>query len=168
MVLKEIDYKELVENKYNPRKRFDDAEMVELTNSIKKVGLLEPLVVRKVDGKYEVVCGIRRYRALGHINNGNKVPVTIVDINDHQAMVLSFTENFQRVGFSPVEEARFFYKALEIKDFLNIKNFHEHSEKVIQLAKDLPASSFTISRRLYLLTLPEKVQEMVEAGTFVY
>jgi len=76
-------------------------------------------------------------------------------------MVLSFTENFQRVGFSPVEEARFFYKALEIKDFLNIKNFHEHSEKVIQLAKDLPASSFTISRRLYLLTLPEKVQGMI-------
>ena len=169
MVLKEIDYKELVENKYNPRKRFDDAEMVELTNSIKKVGLLEPLVVRKVDGKYEVVCGIRRYRALGHINNGNKVPVTIVDINDHQAMVLSFTENFQRVGFSPVEEARFFYKALEIKEEFNIKLLPSGNDPTVKkLAEDLPASAMTIAKRLYLLTLPEKVQEMVEAGTFVY
>jgi ParB family transcriptional regulator, chromosome partitioning protein len=163
-MLKEVDYKELVENKYNPRKRFDDAEMVELTNSIKKVGLLEPLVVRKKDGKYEVVCGIRRYRALGHINNGNKIPVNIVDINDHQAMVLSFTENFQRVGFSPVEEARFFYNALGIKDFPNIGKYHKNSDELKKLAEDLPASASTIEKRLHLLTLPEKVQEMIEAG----
>jgi len=66
---------------------------------------------------YEVVCGVRRYRALGHINNGDKIPCNVVDVDDHHAMVMSFTENFERVGFSPVEEARFFYNALEIKDF---------------------------------------------------
>ena len=126
-MLKEIEYKELVENKYNPRKRFDDAEMVELTESIKKVGLLEPLVVREKNGKFEVVCGIRRYRALGHIGNGGKVPCNIVNVDDHQAMVLSFTENFERLGFSPVEEARFFYNALEIKEF----QFLHHSFGVI-------------------------------------
>jgi len=164
-MLKEVEYKELVENKYNPRKRFDDAEMVELTNSIKKVGLLEPLVVRKKEGKYEVVCGIRRYRALGHINNGNKIPVNIVDINDHQAMVLSFTENFQRVGFSPVEEARFFYNALGIKDLHNIVQQADYrNPEIKKLSDDLPASAATISKRLRLLILPEKVQEMVEAG----
>ena len=112
--------------------------------SIKRVGLLEPLVVRKKNGKYEVVCGIRRYRALGHIGNGGKVPCNVVDVNDHEAMVLSFTENFERVGFSPVEEARFFYKALEIKEITNISNFHQHSPEITQLAKDLPAS-FSIS-----------------------
>jgi len=91
--------------------------------------------------------------------------VTIVDINDHQAMVLSFTENFQRVGFSPVEEARFFYKALEIKEEFNIKLLPSGNDPTVKkLAEDLPASAMTIAKRLYLLTLPEKVQEMVEAS----
>jgi ParB family chromosome partitioning protein len=164
MSLAEVSYKDLSENKYNPRKHFDDVEMVELTESIKRVGLLEPLVVRKISGKtYEVVCGIRRYKALGHINNGKKIPVNIVDINDHEAMVLSFTENFQRVGFSPVEEARFFYNALEIKDISELRNYNRSSPTVKTLSEDLPASTDTISKRLFLLTLPEKVQEMLES-----
>lgn len=161
-MLKEVEYKELTENKYNPRKHFDDAEMVDLTESIKRVGLLEPLVVRKLNGKYEVVCGIRRYKALGHINDGKKVPVNVVDIDDHQAMVLSFTENFQRVGFSPVEEARFFYNALEIKEESQL-SFGKDNPLIVALASDLPASPATIIRRLNLLSLPEKVQDMLES-----
>jgi len=136
--------------------------MVELTESIKKVGLLEPLVVREKNGKYEVVCGIRRYRALGHIDNGRKVPVNVVKVDDHQAMVLSFTENFERVGFSPVEEARFFYNALEIKEDFKLK-VSQDSPEIKQLSKDIPTSAMTIAKRLYLLALPEQVQNMLEA-----
>ena len=161
-MLKEVDYKELVENNYNPRKRFDDAEMVELTESIKKVGLLEPLVVRKKDGKYEVVCGIRRYKALGNINNGLKVPVNIVDVDDHQAQILSFTENYERVGFNAMEEARWFAKALGL-DPPSIEGIPDHKGKLIQdLSKEIPTSAATIERRLHLLVLPEQVQNMVE------
>jgi len=163
-MLKEVEYKELVENDYNPRKRFDDAEMVELTESIKKVGLLEPLVVRKKNGKYEVVCGIRRYKALGNINNGKKVPVNIVDVDDHQAIILSFTENFERSDFSPIEEARFFAKALNMMPDA-IESGKSHNTQAVQaLSKEIPSSPATIERRLMLLALPSEVQTMVEQG----
>jgi len=166
-MLKEIEYKELVENDYNPRKRFDDAEMVELTESIKKVGLLEPLVVRKVNGKYEVVCGIRRYKALGHINNGEKVPCNVVDVDDHQAIILSFTENFERSDFSAIEEARFFAKALGI-DPPSIEGIPDHKGKAIQdLSKEIPSSPATIERRLMLLALPDEIQTMIEQNNIL-
>ena len=78
------------------------------------------------------------------------------------AMVLSFTENFERSDFSPIEEARFFAKALD----LDLTKFGQvpsrNSKEVITLANDLSASAFTISKRLYLLTLPEKVLDSVE------
>jgi len=166
-MLKELDYKELVENDYNPRKRFDDAEMVELTESIKKVGLLEPLVVRKYNGKYEVVCGIRRYKALEHINNGKKIPVNIVDVDDHQAIILSFTENFERSDFSPIEEARFFAKALNIGSG-SIESLPSVNNQAVQsLSKEIPSSPATIERRLMLLALPEQVQTMIEQNSML-
>lgn len=163
MVLKEVEYKELVENSYNPRKRFDDAEMVELTESIKKVGLLEPLVVRKKDGKFEVVCGVRRYKALGLINNGKKIPVNVVDVDDHQAMILSFTENFERSDFTPIEEARFFAKALNMKDD-QIWSGSRNSQQIQALSQEIPSSPSTIENRLKLLILPSEVQIMIEQG----
>jgi hypothetical protein len=76
---------------------------------------------------------------------------------------MSFTENFERVGFSPIEEARFFYKALEIKEGYQLISLTHKNPKLQQLAKDIPASPITIQRRLYLLTLPEKVQDMIES-----
>jgi ParB family transcriptional regulator, chromosome partitioning protein len=160
-MLKEVEYKELVENNYNPRKRFDDAEMVQLTESIRKVGLLEPLVVRKKNGKYEVVCGVRRYKALGNLNNGKKVPVNIVDVDDHHALILSFTENFERANFTPMEEARFFAKALGTTGSIGPIPNHGTKE-VIALSKEIPSSPATIERRLSLLALPQEVQTMVE------
>jgi ParB family chromosome partitioning protein len=166
-MLKEIDYKELVENDYNPRKRFDDAEMVELTESIKKVGLLEPLVVRKKkDGKYEVVCGIRRYKALSNIHNGKKIPVNIVDVDDHQALILSFTENFERADFSPIEEARFFAKALSITS-IEVSPIQHRNEAIQLLSKEIPSSPATIERRLMLLVLPSEVQIMIEQDSIL-
>lgn len=165
-MLKEVDYKELVENDYNPRKRFNDAEMVELTESIKKVGLLEPLVVRQHNGKYEIVCGIRRYKALGYLNNGKKVPVNIIDVDDHQAIILSFTENFERSDFSPIEEARFFAKALNIPS--TAIDVHGTKNQAVQaLSKEIPSSPATIERRLMLLALPEQVQTMIEQNNIL-
>jgi len=162
-MLKEVEYEELVENDYNPRKRFNDAEMVELTESIKKVGLLEPLVVRKKNGKFEVVCGIRRFKALGNLNNGKKVPVNIVDVDDHTALILSFTENFERSDFSPIEEARFFAKALNISSSpIDEQKPSQYNQAVQSLSKEIPSSPATIERRLMLLFLPSRVQVMIE------
>jgi len=161
-MLKEVEYKELVENDYNPRKRFDDAEMVELTESIKKVGLLEPLVVREKNGKFEVVCGIRRYRALGHINNGDKIPCNVVKVNDYQARILSFRENKDRADFSPIEYGRFYLDTLKTKH-PKLRMFpSKESKEVKELADEVNDSKWTIANRIYLLALPETIQNMVE------
>jgi ParB family transcriptional regulator, chromosome partitioning protein len=167
MVLKEVDYKELVENDYNPRKIFNDAEMVSLKESIESVGLLEPLVVRKKNGKYEVVCGIRRYKALGEIGNGMKVPVNIVDVDDHQALVLSFTENFERSDFTKMEEARFFATMLKkepTEDYVVPSNAAQYVKDLAdELKRFLPkVTPSLISRRISLLALPDEVQAMIE------
>ena len=67
-MLQEITLGKLVENDYNPRKRFDDAAMADLQNSIERIGLLQPLAVRPLDGaKFEVICGVRRFRALSNL-----------------------------------------------------------------------------------------------------
>ena len=114
-MLKEIEYKELVENDYNPRKRFDDAAMKELTDSIKKIGLLEPLVVRKRNGKYEVVCGVRRFKALGNLNNGKKIPVNEVNVSDKEAQILSISENTARKNLNAIEEGKAYANYLELE-----------------------------------------------------
>jgi len=163
-MLKEVEYKDLVENDYNPRKRFDDAEMVELTKSIKKVGLLEPLVVRKKDDKYEVVCGIRRYRALGHINNGSKIPINIVDVDDYHARLLSFKENKDRSDFTPIEYARFYWDTL-LEKHGELTTFpSENKKEVKELSAEIDESAYMISNRIYLLALPEKIQTMIESN----
>jgi len=119
IMLKEVEYKELVENKYNPRKRFDDAAMKELVDSIDRIGLLEPLVVRSKgdngNAPYEVVCGIRRYRALGEIKNGKKIPVNQVKVDDKEAQILSICENTARQNLNPIEEGNAYANYLGTK-----------------------------------------------------
>ena len=95
------------------------------------------------------------------INNGSKVPVNIVDVDDHQALILSFTENFERSDFTTLEEARFFAKALG-EPIGSDTSPSRNSKKIHALSKEIPSSAATIERRLMLLALPDEVQNMVE------
>jgi len=166
-MLKEIEYKELVENDYNPRKRFDDAAMQELVDSIRKVGLLESLVVRSKKNNggapYEVICGIRRYRALGQIKNGEKIPVNQVKVDDKQAKILSISENTARQNLSPVEEGKAYANYLQIDFCSSGTKLPSHGNPdITELSKHIGVGEETISRRVSLLFLPEDIQNMIE------
>jgi ParB/RepB/Spo0J family partition protein len=87
--------------------------------------------------------------------------VNIVDVDDHHALILSFTENFERANFTPMEEARFFAKALGITS-IDVSPIQQRNDKIQQLSKEIPSSPATIERRLSLLALPQEVQTMVE------
>lgn len=140
--------------------------MVELTESIRKVGLLEPLVVRSHDGKYEVVCGIRRYRALGQIKNGDKIPVNQVKVDDKHAQILSISENTARQNLSPIEEGKAYANYLKIDiGSIGTKLPSHHDPDLKELSKQIGVGENVISRRISLLILPENVQSMIENKT---
>lgn len=184
MTTKEVTLGKLKENDYNPRKRFDDAKMRDLKKSIEKVGLAQPLTVRNLEnGDYEVVCGVRRLRALNELYSGNKkVPVNELELSDQEAKVLSLTENIARDDLSEIEEARAYAKYIINGKFVtheDCENFLDEIEKHPPRRRKIPSedhsqvkelaeqigkhtSASTIRRRLYLLALPEEVQNAIE------
>ena len=129
-MLKEIELKNLVENKYNPRRRFDDAAMQDLKDSIDARGsIIQPLTVRNISKskgkdenkfiteKYEVVAGIRRLKALkGLFNENKKIPCNIVDADDEEARIISISENIAREELTSIEEARAFANFIKVED----------------------------------------------------
>nr|WP_322154583.1 ParB/RepB/Spo0J family partition protein [Paratractidigestivibacter sp.] len=143
---------QIVPNKDQPRKIFKDDELAELSDSIKQNGILQPLLVRKKNGKYEIVAGERRFQA-AKLAGLKEVPVIIKDISDEEVFKLALIENLQRSDLSPLEEARG-YKQL-------IKEKGCTQEEV---AKLLSKSRSAITNTMRLLDLPEEVQSLVEDG----
>jgi len=117
-----IKFSELVPNDYNPRELFRGAAMEELKNSIEQYGLIEPLVVRKLNGKYEVVAGMRRYFALKELKI-DEVECNLLELTNPEAKLVSLVENIQRDNLSPMEEARAYAINLNI-NFDNHKNLY--------------------------------------------
>ena len=113
-VVKEVEQKiniNLIEpNKSQPRKQFDEEALQELSDSIKKYGVLEPLIVTKKDNYYEIIAGERRWRA-ARLAGIKEVPVVIRDYTDKEIMEISLIENIQREDLNPIEEAQA-YEAL--------------------------------------------------------
>lgn len=101
-------------NKYNPRKKIDEGYLSELSESIKTIGLINPITVRPLDnGKFEIVCGERRYRA--HKLAGLKtIPAVVRNLNDEEALFVALTENVSRKDITPMEEAKTFLKLLSL------------------------------------------------------
>ncbi|KXB00766.1 hypothetical protein AKJ40_00655 [candidate division MSBL1 archaeon SCGC-AAA259M10] len=180
MTTKEVSLGKLKENDYNPRKRFDDAKMEDLKKSIEKVGLAQPLTVRGLEnGDYEVVCGVRRLRALNELYSGNKkIPVNELELSDQEAKVLSLTENVARDNLTKIEEARAYAKYItsngyetnlldEIEKNVHLVDIPSKSHKQVkELANQIGkyTSPSTIGKRLKLLILPEEIQNAVESG----
>ena len=144
---------DLVPNKYQPRKLFDEKNLEELTNSIKERGIIQPIIVRKSNGdksKYEIIAGERRWLAAQKAGL-HEVPVVITEADDLKALEFAIVENVQRHDLNAVEEAQG-YKHL-------IDDFSHDQEKV---AKFIGKSRSHITNCLRLLTLPESVLKLIE------
>ena len=139
-------------NKNQPRKLFDKYALEELSNSIKERGIIQPLIVRKLkdqDSKYELIAGERRWQA-AQMAGFHEVPAVIVEADNLKSLEFAIIENVQRKDLNSIEEAES-YKNL-------IENFEYDQEKV---AKFIGKSRSHISNSLRLLTLPQKIIEMI-------
>lgn len=139
--------------KYQPRTQFSDQAISELADSIRKNGIMQPIIVRvsgKAEGKYEIVAGERRWRA-AQMAKLEQVPVIIRDIPDKQALELALVENIQRQDLSPIEEANGYQRLIEEFDYTQE-----------ELSSVIGKSRSHVANLLRLLSLPEEVREMVE------
>ena len=149
----QISISDLVPNKYQPRKIFNETNLEELTNSIKERGMIQPIIVRKSNddkSKFEIIAGERRWLAAQRAGLHN-VPVVITEANDLKSLEFAIVENVQRHDLNPLEEAQG-YKRL-------IDEFSYDQEKV---SKFIGKSRSHITNSLRLLTLPEDVIKLIE------
>ena len=154
--LNKVSISDLSRNPYQPRQFFNESKLEELTNSIKKNGIIQPIAVRpkKSDsGKYEIVAGERRWLAAQKAGL-HEIPVTILDLSDVESLEVAIVENIQRDDLSPIEEARG-YKRL----FEEFKYDHESISKLMSKSRS------HVSNTLRLLTLPKDVIAMLEEGS---
>ena len=133
-------------NPYQPRKAFDEDEIGHLSDSIKAHGVLQPLVVRPVGDRFQLIAGERRLRA-AQIAGLREVPVSVVNFDDQQVFEASLVENIQRSDLNPIEKAQGF------KDYLD--RYHVTQE---QLAHRLGMDRTSVSNLVNLLHLPDEVQ----------
>ena len=140
-------------NPLQPRQRFADAALDELAESIRQKGILQPLLVRRRNGGFELIAGERRLRAAQRAGL-DQVPVTVREVDDAEMLEMALIENIQREDLNPLEEARA-YRRLIIE-------FNLTQERIAtQVGKDRS----TIANTLRLLQLPDEVQAEIERGT---
>jgi ParB family chromosome partitioning protein len=144
---------DLIKNKLQPRKIFNEKNIEELTNSIKECGIIQPIIVRKSEdqkNKYEIIAGERRWLAAQ--NSGlHEVPVVVTEANDLKSLEFAIVENVQRQDLNPIEEAQGYQRL--------INEFSYDQEKV---AKFIGKSRSHVTNCLRLLSLPREVIELVE------
>lgn len=143
----QIPIDEIIPNRFQPRLQFDDRGLEELASSIKQHGIIQPLVLRRVNDKYEIIAGERRYKA-ATMAGLTTVPAVIANIDDNKSAEVAIVENVQRRDLSPIEEARS-YKNLLDKGYLT----------QAELAKRMGLSQSAIANKLRLLNLDEEVQK---------
>jgi len=136
-------------NKAQPRKHFDEDALQELADSIKQFGVIEPLVVVKRSGYYELIAGERRWRA-ARLAGLKEVPVVIKDYTDQEIVEIALIENIQREDLNPIEEAHAYERLIK-----------EFKLKQDEVAERVSKSRTTITNSLRLLKLTEKVQQML-------
>ena len=149
----QVSISDLVPNKYQPRKIFDEASLEDLTNSIKERGMIQPIVVRNSNddrSKFEIIAGERRWLAAQRAGLHN-VPIVITEADDLKSLEFAIVENVQRHDLNPLEEAQG-YKRL-------IDEFSYDQEKV---SKFIGKSRSHITNSLRLLTLPNDVIRLIE------
>ena len=151
-----IDVKSIGPNPQQPRKAFSDEELAELAQSIEENGLLQPLLLRpapKAPGRYELVAGERRLRAVRKLG-WNAVPAVTREVDDDTLLVLALVENLQREALNPLEEAEG-YRALMDK----------HGLSHAGIGRSVGKSRSTVANMVRLLQLPASVRKFIEAGS---
>jgi len=147
-----VDIKAIEPNPDQPRSRFDAEELSELAESIRKNGLLQPILVRKVGEKYQIIAGERRWQACKKIGL-KEVPVNVTEADDTRSIALAMIENIQRADLNPMEEA-YGYRMLMQRDNLT----------QAQLAEAVSKGRSTIANSLRLLELSEEAQQLLFEG----
>ena len=150
---------DLIPNKFQPRKLFDENNLEDLTNSIRERGMIQPIIVRKSNdniSKYEIIAGERRWLAAQRAKL-NRVPVVITEADDLKSLEFAIVENVQRHDLNPLEEARG-YKRL-------INEFSYDQEKV---SRFIGKSRSHVTNSLRLLTLPQSVIKLIETQKLTF
>ncbi len=147
-----VKLSEVEPNREQPRKHFDEESLQELADSIKKYGIIQPLLVEKKEKYYEIIAGERRWRA-AKLAGLKEIPVMIKEISEQEKMEVALIENIQREDLNPIEEAQAYKRLLE--------EFHLKQEDV---ANRLSKSRSAITNTMRLLKLDERVQTMLADG----
>lgn len=144
-----MDIKKVEPNREQPRKKFDEDALLELSESIKQFGVLQPLLVQERDDYYEIIAGERRWRA-AKLAGVKEVPVIIKKLTEQEIMIISLLENIQREDLNPIEEAQGYKRLIE-----------EFNLKQDEVAEQVSKSRTAVTNAMRLLKLNEKVQQMV-------
>ena len=149
----QVSISDLVPNKYQPRKIFDEASLEDLTNSIKERGMIQPIIVRNSNddrSKFEIIAGERRWLAAQRAGLHN-VPIVITEADDLKSLEFAIVENVQRHDLNPLEEAQGYKRLID-----------EYSYDQEKVSKFIGKSRSHITNSLRLLTLPSDVIKLVE------
>jgi ParB family chromosome partitioning protein len=144
-----MDISKVEPNREQPRKKFDEDSLLELAESIKQFGVLQPLLVQERDDYYEIIAGERRWRA-AMMANIKEIPVIIKKLSEQEIMEISLIENIQREDLNPIEEAQAYRRLLT-----------EFNLKQDEVAERVSKSRTAVTNAMRLLKLNEKVQQMV-------
>lgn len=147
----QVPIEDIIPNRFQPRLSFDDASLADLASSIKQHGIIQPLVLRRKNDKYEIIAGERRFKA-AKMAGLVSVPAVISNLDDNESAEVAIVENIQRKDLTAIEEARS-YQALLDKGYMTQD----------ELARKMGLSQSAISNKLRLLTLDEAVQEAILA-----
>lgn len=150
--VQEIDVNEIDPNVGQPRKHFDAEALEGLSQSIKTYGIVQPIIVRRINDRFSIIAGERRYRA-ARMAGLKQVPVVVKDYSDTELMEVSLVENLQREDLNPIEEAQ----AMQL-----LMTEHELTQE--ELSERLGKSRSAVANTLRLLNLPENIQSMVISG----
>ena len=138
---------DIIPNRFQPREVFDERALKELAVSIREHGVIQPIIVRNINGKYEIIAGERRYKASA-LAGLTKIPAIIRDLDDKESSKVALLENLQRKNLNPIEEARTYQKILEIDEMTQE-----------ELAKTMGKSQSAVANKIRLLSLSEDIQD---------
>ncbi len=138
---------DIIPNRFQPREVFNEEALRELSASIKEHGVIQPIIVRKIGDKYEIIAGERRYKA-STMAGLTKIPAIIRNLDDKEASKVALLENLQRKDLSAIEEARTYQKILELDSMTQE-----------ELGRTMGKSQAAIANKMRLLSLPDEVQE---------
>ena len=145
----EVDINKITPNPKQPRNKFDDATLMELADSIKEVGVLQPITVKKNGDFYIIIAGERRWRA-AKLAGVKEVPVIEKEYTDQEILEIGLIENIQRENLNPIEEAIAYKRLLE-----------EFNLKQDEVAERVSKSRTAVTNSMRLLKLSDKVQQMI-------